>query len=177
MLNQVWHTPRQIGSFTPTSILVSILQIILKLGTSYSVDLKEGNLGVLLPPLQFPVWLLTPKLPSTNNANRNVSSSAATEIHRNLKSKATENLEQFLKVLNLSQTRFSLHTTRAVRKDEGILFANQNTQGEPSLAGIWFMPRSVVINIQIHVCVWGSLHPAGLTMAWCCTEEIFFLAG
>lgn len=50
----------------------------------------------------------------------------------------------------------------------------KNTHRERSLAGIWFMPRSVVINIQIHGCVWGSLQPAALTMARCCSEEIFF---
>lgn len=35
------------------------------------------------------------------------------------------------------------------------------------------MPRSVVVNIPIHVCVWGSFHSAGLTMA-CLALKRFF---
>lgn len=142
-------------------------------------------MGAFLPPLQFPVWLLTPKLPSTNNSNRNAPSSKSSSALP-LKSTGISNPKQQKiwralgntraipqGVLNLSQPRFSFHTTRAARKDEAVLFASQNTHGELSSAGIWFMPRSVVINIQIHVCVWGSFHSAGLTMARCCVEEIF----
>lgn len=100
-----------ISCFNPASILVSVLQIILKLGKSCSINLKEGKMGVLLPPLQLPRWSLTPKASQHRQFQQECSElkgllSSATEICRNSKSKATGNSESAREYLSNSSRSF-----------------------------------------------------------------------